>query len=212
MAYNPQIHHRRSIRLKEYDYSRAGLYFITICCQDRNCRFGDITVGASLADAQFADAQFADAQFADAQFADAQFADAQFADARMILNEYGTIARDEWEKLPKRFPNVELDVFQVMPNHVHGIIVLNEPPTVWAGASWAGASPAPTVGHIIGAYKSLVAKACLDICKSKNEMLGKLWQRNYYEHIIRSEPSYRTISDYIINNPAKWKEDKFYEP
>ena len=192
MAYNPQIHHRRPIRLKEYDYSRAGLYFITICCQDRNCRFGDITVGASLADAQFADAQF--------------------ADARMILNEYGTIARDEWEKLPKRFPNVELDVFQVMPNHVHGIIVLNEPPTVWAGASWAGASPAPTVGHIIGAYKSLVAKACLDICKSKNEMLGKLWQRNYYEHIIRSEPSYRTISDYIINNPAKWKEDKFYEP
>lgn len=187
MAYNPQIHHRRSIRLKEYDYSRAGLYFITICCQDRNCRFGDITVGASLADAQH-------------------------ADARMILNEYGTIARDEWEKLPKRFPNVELDVFQVMPNHVHGIIVLNEPPTVWAGASWAGASPAPTVGHIIGAYKSLVAKACLDICKSKNEMLGKLWQRNYYEHIIRSEPSYRTISDYIINNPAKWKEDKFYEP
>ena len=192
MAYNPQIHHRRSIRLKEYDYSRAGLYFITICCQDRNCRFGDITVGASLADAQHADAQF--------------------ADTRMILNEYGTIARDEWEKLPKRFPNVELDVFQVMPNHVHGIIVLNEPPTVWAGASWAGASPAPTVGHIIGAYKSLVAKACLDICKSKNEMLGKLWQRNYYEHIIRSEPSYRTISDYIINNPAKWKEDKFYEP
>ena len=192
MAYNPQIHHRRSIRLKEYDYSRAGLYFITICCQDRNCRFGDITVGASLADAQHADTQF--------------------ADARMILNEYGTIARDEWEKLPKRFPNVELDVFQVMPNHVHGIIVLNEPPTVWAGASWAGASPAPTVGHIIGAYKSLVAKACLDICKSKNEMLGKLWQRNYYEHIIRSEPSYRTISDYIINNPAKWKEDKFYEP
>ena len=192
MAYNPQIHHRRSIRLKEYDYSRAGLYFITICCQDRNCRFGDITVGASLADAQHADTQF--------------------ADTRMILNEYGTIARDEWEKLPKRFPNVELDVFQVMPNHVHGIIVLNEPPTVWAGASWAGASPAPTVGHIIGAYKSLVAKACLDICKSKNEMLGKLWQRNYYEHIIRSEPSYRTISDYIINNPAKWKEDKFYEP
>ena len=83
----------------------------------------------------------------------------------------------------------------------------------------AGASPAPTiaiamamamVGDIVGAYKSLVHKCCLDICKSKNNVLGKLWQRNYYEHIIRNEQSYLRISEYILHNPQNWKSDKFY--
>lgn len=69
----------------------------------------------------------------------------------------------------------------------------------------------PTIGNIVGAYKSLVANACLEIYKSKNETMGKLWQRNYYEHIIRNEKSYQTISEYIINNPAKWTDDKFYD-
>ena len=76
----------------------------------------------------------------------------------------------------------------------------------------AGASPAPkiiaTVGEIVGAYKSLVANECLKIYKSKNEIMRKLWQRNYHEHIIRNEQSYQNISDYIINNPAKWNDDK----
>ncbi|PIY04942.1 MAG: hypothetical protein COZ21_05210, partial [Bacteroidetes bacterium CG_4_10_14_3_um_filter_31_20] len=92
MAYNPNIHHRRSIRLKGYDYSQAGAYFITICCKDRKCRFGKIVVGASV----------------------------------MELNECGQIAYDEWLKLSERFSNFELDVFQIMPNHMHGIIVLND--------------------------------------------------------------------------------------
>ena len=90
MTYNPKIHHRRSIRLKGYDYSQAGAYFITICCQDRECRFGKIE------------------------------------NDEMILNEYGNIAYNEWAKLPERFMNFELDVFQIMPNHMHGIIVLND--------------------------------------------------------------------------------------
>jgi putative transposase len=128
-----------------------------------------------------------------ASLADAQNTDAQNSISQMEWNEYGTIAYNEWNKLPKRFPNFELDVFQIMPNHMHEIIVLNE-----------------TVGHIVGAYKSLVANACLEVFKSKNEMMGKLWQRNYYEHIIRNEQSYQTISDYVINNPAKWKDDKFW--
>jgi len=63
---------------------------------------------------------------------------------------------------------------------------------------------------MVGAYKSLVANGCLEIYKRKNEMMGKLWQRNYYEHIIRNEQSYHRISEYIINNPAKWADDKFY--
>ncbi len=187
--YNPNIHHRRSIRLKGYDYSQAGLYFITICCQDRICRFGHIENGD------------------------------------MILNENGQIAYDEWVKLLERFPNFELDVFQIMPNHMHGIIALvgatlavaqndsvaqNE--MIVGNDIRAGASPAPmkTVGHIVGAYKSLVANGCLDIFKTKNETMGKLWQRNYHEHIIRDEQSYYRISEYIINNPENWTDDKFY--
>jgi putative transposase len=189
--HNPNIHYRRSIRLKEYDYAQAGLYFITICCQDRICRFGTVENG------------------------------------EMILNENGQIANDEWVKLSERFPNFELDTFQIMPNHMHGIILLNDLP-VGAGFTpaqndlnaqndgqpnddiRATARIAPTVSDIVGAYKSLVANGCLDIYKSKNETMGKLWQRNYYEHIIRNEKSYLTISDYIIKNPAKWADDKFY--
>lgn len=193
--YNPNIHHRRSIRLKGYDYSKAGAYFITICCEGRICRFGEIVVGAGLAPAQ------------------------------MILNEFGLIAQNEWMKLAERFANFELDVFQIMPNHMHGIIVLNDvgagfTPAQNDGISQnemknddnirAGASPAPTIADIVGAYKSLVANECLDIYKSKNEMMGKFWQRNYHEHIIRNEQSYQTISNYIVNNPANWNDDKFY--
>jgi len=255
MSYSPEKHHRHSIRLKGYDYSKAGLYFITICCQDRICRFGNIK------------------------------------NDEMELNEFGQIAHNEWEKLNQRFPNLELDVFQIMPNHLHGIIALNNPP-VGAGFTPApntGQPPnnpgqqqtnigqqqtnigqqqtnigqpqtnigqqqtnigqpqtntgqpqtntgqpqtnigqqqtnigqqqtnigqpqgvAPTVSDIVGAYKSLVANGCLKICKSKNEMMGKIWQRNYYEHIIRNKQSYKNISEYIINNPAKWNNDKFY--
>ena len=78
----------------------------------------------------------------------------------------------------------------------------------------AGASPAPTktIGDIVGAYKSLVANGCLVFFKQKNpnEMMGKLWQRNYHEHIIRDEKSYQRIAEYIIYNAKKWKDDKFY--
>jgi REP element-mobilizing transposase RayT len=131
------------------------------------------------------------------------------------------LQHEQWEKLPQRFSNFELDVFQIMPNHMHGIIVLNES---IVGATLAvaqkagvneraGVNPAPTnktVGDIVGAYKSLVANECLEIFKSKNETMGKLWQRNFHEHIIRNEQSYQTISNYIINNPATWETDKFF--
>ena len=205
MTYNPAKHHHRSIRLKGYDYSQAGLYFITICCQDRICRFGHIENG------------------------------------EMMLKEYGQIAHNEWAKLPERFPNVELDVFQIMPNHTHGIIILTDIPvgagftpaqdinttpaqnnmdigttaingatmdngaTIDNGATMdngATARVAPTVSYIVGAYKSLVANECLKIFKMNNEMMGKLWQRNYHEHIILTEQSYKKISEYMVNNPA----------
>ena len=205
MTYNPARHHRRSIRLKGYDYSQAGMYYITICCQDRICRFGEI-VRANQNDSP-----------------------------EMILNKYGQIALMEWEKLPERFPNFALDVYQIMPNHIHGIIVLNEIPVGPVGAGFtpaptsqnqyetiaqnnsgkraiarvvrATARVAPTVSDIVGAYKSLVANECLKIFKTNNQTMGKLWQRNYYERIIRDEKSYLEISDYIIKNPANCYRD-----
>jgi len=209
MPYNPNIHHRRSIRLKGYDYSKAGLYFITICVKDRKCMFGKIAVGAGFTPAP----------------------------AQMELNNFGIVAHNQWEKLTERFSNFELDVFQIMPNHMHAIILLNDaPPMVGAGftptqynddipaqndnyatgsivRTRAIARVAPTtVGDIVGAYKSLVANECLEQFKLNrpNEMMGKLWQRNFHEHIIRDEQSYQRIADYIINNPAKWTDDKFY--
>jgi len=193
MPYNPNNHHRRSIRLKGYDYSQAGMYFVTICCQDKVCRFGKIKNG------------------------------------EMILNDFGKIAYEEWIKLSERYPNVLLDAFQIMPNHIHGIIALENVATRIVGATlavaqnenadipnnganqWATARVAPTIaiGNIIGAYKSLTVNQCLKICKSRNEYIGKLWQRNYWEHIIRNEQSYQRIANYIINNSANWKKDKF---
>ncbi len=233
--YDPNIHHRRSIRLKGYDYTQAGAYFITICCDDRICRFGEI-VGAGFTPAQFTPAQFTPAQFTPAQFTPAQFTPARFTPAHdgigqpqnnimqpqrfaptMQLNEYGQIAYNEWVNLPERFPNFELDVFQIMPNHIHGIIILNEithpqnnigQPQYNTGQPQG--LPLPTIGDIVGAYKSLVANECLTIFKNNDQTMGKLWQRNYHEHIIRDEQSYQRISDYIINNPTKWNDDKFY--
>jgi putative transposase len=208
--YNPRIHHRRSVRLKGYDYSQAGLYFITICCKDKECLFGKIV------------------------------------NDEIVLNEYGHIAYNEWIKLPERFLNCELDVFQIMPNHIHGIIVLthvenaavginNIDTAIGAGlvpalrnesnetshqnntgSSQVGTIPTTSIGNIVGTYKSLTANKYLDAAianrpKTDNTYISKIWQRNYFEHIIRNEQSYHNISKYIINNPVKWKEDKFYK-
>ena len=190
MPYNPNIHHRRSIRLKGYDYSQAGLYFITICCQDRACLFGKIT------------------------------------DGKMILNEMGIIAQREWLKTTEIRPNVELGEFVIMPNHMHGIIrllgrgelhspysemgVFNTPQRsdnnyIMGECNSPPQGPSNNIGAIVRGYKSSVTKQLnlLNIGRA-------VWQRNYHEHIIRNESSYQTISNYIINNPVKWNDDKFY--
>lgn len=191
MKYNPQIHHRRSIRLKGYDYSQAGAYFITICTKDRQRLFGEITNG------------------------------------EMILNEMGTIAYNEWLKTPELRPNVSLDVFVIMPNHMHGIIVINDdetgrgelhsplPPNNDANRGECNSplpvpgtsfrSPSNNVGAIVRGYKSSVTKQ-INLLNYD----GSVWQRNYHEHIIRNERSYQRISDYVIDNPKNWIDDKFY--
>lgn len=166
MVYNPLIHHRISIRLKGYDYSRPGLYFITVCAKDKQHLFGCVQ------------------------------------NAEMVLNIFGKIANDNWAKLPDRFSSMELDVFQIMPNHMHAIILLTD---------LAGPTTSNAIGNIVGAYKSLVANECLEIFKQNHpgEIMGKIWQRNYYEHIIRTDAAYNNIRNYILSNPSNWKQDCF---
>jgi putative transposase len=187
MLYNTNHHHRKSIRLKEYDYSQAGLYFITICVQNRLCLFGNVV------------------------------------DGKMILNNPGIMIENEWFKLPQRFPNVQLHECVVMPNHFHAIIEIvvgatlvvaqNDMMQTIQGQPQGIAPTKPkTVGDMVGAFQSIVTVEYIHGVKHLGwqSFIGKLWQRNYWEHIIRNEQSYQRIAEYIINNPQNWDNDKLY--
>ncbi|WP_240510856.1 transposase [Algoriphagus antarcticus] len=178
---------RRSIRLKGYDYSQAGLYFITICCQDRICLFGDVVKG------------------------------------EIVLNEAGKMVETEWLNLPDRFKNIELHESVIMPNHFHGILKIVGVTLVVARnvgiaenqiGQPQGIAPTKTIGDMMDAYKSITTVNYIRGVKTLNwqPFNGKLWQRNYWEHIIRNEQSYQRISEYIINNPKEWSDDKFHTP
>ena len=187
MKYDPEKHHRRSIRLRGYDYSRAGVYFVTICTQDRICMFGHVEHG------------------------------------QMRLNDAGCMVAAEWDALAARFPTVASDTFVVMPNHVHGIIVIAPHDPVGAGLvpahdnvpahdeiNRATTRVAPTVGDIIGAFKSLSTVNYTHGVKTQRwpAFACRLWQRNYYEHIIRNEESLTRAQEYIMENPIRWEFDR----
>lgn len=168
MNYNPDIHHRRSIRLRNYDYSQAGAYFVTICTQGRECLFGKITDGI------------------------------------MRLNTAGGIAAKCWQDVPLHFPHAVLDTWTIMPNHVHGIIVIERR----VGAK--NFSPlqngtSKTIGSMVRGFKIGVTK-----WMRRNTPVFSVWQRNYWEHIIRDEPEWHCIREYIQTNPARWQEDSLH--
>lgn len=183
MEHPSKIHDRKSIRLKGYDYTKAAGYFITICTKDRKPFFGKII------------------------------------NKEMVLNDFGKLAHQQWQMLPTRFTRAELGVFRIMPDHMHGIIVLRDlvgetlavapidQGQMSVATSGMGVNPTPTntqtVGEIVGAYKSLTANDCLQIFKHlyPGKIMGKLWQRNYYEKIIRNNDAYDRITAYIIENP-----------
>lgn len=191
------VNQRRSIRLDEYDYTHPGAYYVTICTHQRAALFGAVIDGV------------------------------------MHLNEWGSIVQAEWMRTATLRENVELDAFVVMPNHVHGIIVLIEDGTVAdhhrrgmmddapATATRRGmmhhapvtttrefGSPIPrSLPTIIGAFKAAVTRQV-------NRLTGTpghpVWQRNYYEHIIRNERSLNALRAYIAHNPANWHKDTLY--
>ncbi len=165
-------HKRRSIRLKKYDYSKPGAYFITICTQNKKCLFGEII------------------------------------DGEMLLNEMGCIVKNEWLKTKQLRKNIECNVFVVMPNHFHSIVEINESyKGVLQYAPTKMQSPSKTIGAIVRGFKSAVTK---QINKLQQTPGKKLWQRNYYEHIIRDEDDYNQIYEYINNNILKWELDSLH--
>jgi REP element-mobilizing transposase RayT len=172
------LHRRRSIRLKGYDYTRAGAYFVTICTKDRTCLFGDV------------------------------------ADGVMRLNQMGHIVRQCWLAIPEHFPHVLLDEFVVMPNHVHGIIVIMATHIVGArhavpqqfGKPEQFAKPVPgSIPTIVRSFKSAATKR---INHHRGTPGAPVWQRDYFEHIIRNDESLNRIREYILNNPLQWALDR----
>lgn len=175
-----KTNHRHSIRLKGFDYSQEGLYFVTVCTKDREHIFGDIENGC------------------------------------LNLNPCGKMIRDDWLNLTNRFKHIELDEFILMPNHFHGIVFVGATLVV-AQNIRAGTRPAPTgspisLGNVIGAFKSITThKFIQNINTHKWPRFNKrLWQRNYYEHIIRNERDYFAIKQYIEDNPKNWERDELF--
>jgi putative transposase len=186
MIYDPDKHHRRSIRLQGYDYSTPGAYFVTICVQHRICLFG------------------------------------QVVDDEIQMNDAGQMIQMCWEQLPHRFPALALDAFVVMPNHFHAVAILVGAPLVGAqgaqgapvtrSASRRGAEGALTIGDVIGAFKSTTTNEYIrNVQRAGWAPFDRLlWQRNYWEHIIRNDSALNRIRDYIQANPARWTNDQLH--
>ena len=174
MPYDPQIHHRRSIRWRGHDYSRQGAYFVTTCTLNKQFVFGSIVEG------------------------------------EMLLSDAGKLVERCWANLAERFPCLALDTFVIMPNHIHGIIRIVQDEGAASGvarkegARWGAASSAPTLGEIVRAFKSTSARA-VNLLLSRAERA--LWQRNYFERVIRNDDGLGKIREYILTNPQRWASD-----
>lgn len=151
-SYDPEIHHRCSIRLKGYDYTRPGAYFITIVTQNRKLLFGKISNG------------------------------------EMKPNDFGEIVESCWLALPQHYPQLILDEFALLPAHVHCIMIIKN-------KSRHG------IPEFVRAFKTFSARRINQQRKSPGTTV---WQRDYYEHIIRDEDALIRIRTYIKNNPLNW--------
>jgi len=186
MTDQPKEHHRRSLRLKGYDYSQAGAYFVTICAYGKACLFGEIESGV------------------------------------MRLNEYGEIVASEWMKSAELRLEIDCGEFVVMPNHFHGIVCIvgaygntpiscDEKKMVSSRNKgvlpYAPTSPSRNVGSMVRGFKGATSRR---INQLRNTPGASVWQRNYYEHIIRDEADYNRIAEYVTYNPQRWMEDSLH--
>ena len=154
---------RKRLRLREYDYSSSGAYFVTICVQDGQSILGRICDGA------------------------------------MILDAAGEIVDRYWKELVLHYPTIALDSFVVMPNHVHGIIFLQPED------ARTGLRPVPTLSDIVHAFKTFSAN---EINRQQGVRGQPVWQRGFYERVVRDDEELNRIRQYIQDNPAQWELDK----
>jgi REP element-mobilizing transposase RayT len=223
--YNPNKHHRKSIRLVGYDYSQAGLYFVTICCEDKICRFGQVKNGTMVLNEY-------------GQIANDEWLKTAEIRPNVKLHEFvvmpnhihGIIQLLDIGRGELHSPNTnELHSPNTNELHSPNHNELHSPNTNelhspnnnlgvyktplrddnWGVCKTPLRGPSQTIGAIVRGYKSSVTKQINLLCTCDAPI--KLWQRNYHDHIIRNEQSYQRISEYIINNPAKWEDDKFYK-
>lgn len=185
--YDPDIHQRRSIRLHDYNYAATGAYFVTICVHKRESLFGVMASGG------------------------------------VVLNEAGRMVAEVWQALPERFPRVILDECVIMPDHFHGVLFLQEGrgdscdrPMGQGDRNIEGdhkdrpCGTAPnSLGRIIQVFKSITTHAYIRGVDQNHwpPFPGRLWQRNYYERIIRDDGELRQLREYVAGNPARWGQD-----
>ncbi|NWF89291.1 MAG: transposase [Ignavibacteriaceae bacterium] len=178
MKYNPEERHRKSIRLREYDYSEPNWYYVTICTYDRKNLFGDIK------------------------------------NSKMVLNDFGKFVNEEWLRTKELRKNIDLDEYVIMPNHFHGILIIERRdtarcvPTSINDKRKFGEMQPGSLSAIIRSFKSAVTKRINEL---KNVQGKEVWQKGFYEHIIRNEHDLYNIRKYIGLNPFKWEIDEYYQ-
>ena len=165
---------RKSPRLRDYDYSQSGAYFVTICTNQRRHLFGEVDAG------------------------------------NMRCSRLGQIAADELQVILQRWPHIELDLFVVMPNHVHAILIIYDTETVGTAflPSAALSSKQPILGHVMGSYKAGVTRVARQQALIEADDL--IWQERFHDHIIRDEDGLNHIRNYVLYNPESWERDTFY--
>jgi REP element-mobilizing transposase RayT len=169
MKFDPKIHHRSSIRLKGYDYTQTGAYFITIVTYHREPLFGEIMNGG------------------------------------MQLSDMGRIADEHWRAIPEHFPHAELGAYVIMPNHVHGIIIITDGRgTIYCAPTEQFQKPVKgSIPTIIRTYKASVTRRIQREVNSTG-----IWQKNFYEHVIRDDEDHNRIHLYIEANVDNWGNDE----
>lgn len=186
--YNPNKHHRRSIRLQGYDYSQAGLYFITICCEDRICRFGHVKNGTMVLN---------------------EYGQIAYDEWMKTPEIRPNVKLHEFVVMPNHIHGI-IQLLDIGRGELHSPDdnKLHSPDDNRGVCKTPLRGPSQTIGAIVRGYKSSVTKQ-INLLRVFDTPI-KLWQRNYHDHIIRNEQSYHRISEYIKNNPVKWNDDKFY--
>jgi putative transposase len=168
MPFNPDAHHRRTVRLPDAHY-RDGCYFITICAAQKLPLFGEIRSNAC------------------------------------VLNPIGQIIEDCWLQVPDHQPFVQLDAFIVMPNHLHAVLFIDQHTAPQHNPRQFGASQTGQLSSVIAAFKAAVTRT---VNREIGEPGGKLWQRSYFERIVRNSEAYHRIRAYIHQNPENWETDE----